>query len=256
MAGAIISGLLESGECVPADLGVCEISERRRGFLATAFAIRVSADAAEITAGAGVVFIAVKPQVLDEVLGTLAPLISSETLIISIVAGKTLTQIEAHFQNPKVVRVMPNLAASVRASMNVYCCNARVSGADREDAIRLLSSFGNVQEAQEALFDAVTAVSGSGPAFVAHLVGGLRDAGLAQGLAPAQASLLALQTFLGTARVLLEGDETPEELIQSVSSPNGTTVAGMQVLSASDVHSVLAETVSAAARRSRELRTG
>ncbi len=256
MAEAILAGVLESGVCAADDVGVCDISDARRTILSERFAVRVSEHVADVTAGVDVVFVAVKPQILDEVLRIAAPGIPADALIISIAAGKSLAQIEAHFATHKAVRVMPNLAARVRASVNVFCCNDRVTATDRDNIVRLLSSFGDVREIEEALFDAVTAVSGSGPAFVAYLVAALADAGIAQGLSDEQAYSLALQTFLGTAKVLREGEESPEALIQSVSSPNGTAVAGMQVLIQSDVRSVLAETVAAAAARSRELREG
>ncbi|MFT5239086.1 MAG: pyrroline-5-carboxylate reductase [Candidatus Promineifilaceae bacterium] len=254
MAEAIVTGLLRDGVCEAKQVVVCEIVEERRAYLAATLDVVVVDAVAEAVREADVVFLAVKPQVLGSVLVEAATVVPPQALLISIAAGKTLDQIAASFDTAKVVRVMPNLAASVGASMNVFCCNAHVQAEDRALVVRLLAAFGEVVEADESLFDAVTAVSGSGPAFVAYLLAALAAAGVALGLSEGQAYTLALQTFLGTAQVLQAQGGTPQALIESVSSPNGTTVAGMQVLGASDVRAVLAETVAAAAARSQALR--
>ncbi len=256
MAEAIIAGLLESGVCAATDVTVCEIDVARRDTMASTYGIHAAEHISEAPGAADVVFLAVKPQVMDVALGAAVSAIPAAALVISIAAGKSLAQIEAPFECVKAVRVMPNLAASVGSSMNAFCANAHVNEHERTTVKTLLAAFGEVVEADESLFDAVTAVSGSGPAYVAYLIDALAAAGAAQGLSESQAYTLALQTFLGTAEVLRASGTSPDDLIASVSSPNGTTVAGMDVLRASSARDVMSQTVAAAAQRSKELREG
>ncbi len=166
----------------------------------------------------------------------------------------TLEQIESRLPvGTPVVRVMPNLPCTVGEGMSVYCLGRRARRADARTAVRLLTCFGRVREVPERLFDAVTALSGSGPAFFAYVLDALARGAQKEGLTRSDALLLAEQTMLGTARLLLDTGQEPEALIQAVASPKGTTVAGLTVLTASPVSTILARAIRAAARRSREL---
>ena len=151
------------------------------------------------------------------------------------------------------MRVMPNIAALASASMNVFCAGEGVSQQDRSVVTALLASFGAVLELAEDQFDAVTALSGSGPAFVAYMLQAMADGAQDLGLPAQAAEQLAVQTFLGTARLLAEGRFEPDALIQAVSSAKGTTIAGMDVLTQTTLRADIARTLEAAARRSREL---
>jgi pyrroline-5-carboxylate reductase len=200
-----------------------------------------------------VVFLAVKPQNLDGVLEEIAPSIREEHLVISIAAGKRIEHIESLLPGAKVVRVMPNIAATVSEGMSVFCTGHKVTVEDRRTAVTLLSCFGQVLELPEEQFDAVTALSGSGPAFFAHFLNLMVQGGVELGLSRKDSELLAAQTMLGTAMLLAKGEYGAEELIDAVSSARGTTVAGMAVLGRAPLPEVVVDTLRAAARRSEEL---
>lgn len=253
MGEAIVESLLRTGTVEARSIHVCEIDEERRRLLEDEHGISVSADAKDMLAQVKVVFLAVKPQNLDALLVEVAQEISEKQLVISIAAGKRLDQIESLLPDARVVRVMPNLAATVSESMNVFCAGARVTDDDRETVVTLLSSFGRALELPEEHFDAVTALSGSGPAFFAHFLQLMVEGGVGLGLERKEAELLAEQTMLGTAMLLAKGDLSAEELIASVSSKGGTTAAGMAVLTDSTLRETIAETLDAAAQRGAEL---
>ena len=256
MAEAIFAGLIGSGVSTPDAIRVCEINAERRAFLESSHGVQVFESASEALVGADVIFLAVKPQDLGASLDAARDAFTHGPLVISIAAGRTLDQIGAHLQNCRLVRVMPNLAAVVGESMSAFCGEQQLSESDRGCVRQLLSAFGRVIEVSEEQFHVVTAVSGSGPAFFAYLCDSLARGGVAEGLDSDQATQLALQTMLGTAKVLLEQGTSADELIQSVSSPKGTTVAGMDVLRGSEVREELTRTIHAAAERSRELSKG
>lgn len=253
MAEAIIGALAAPGTSDPASVIVSDISPERRAELARCAGVHVTADNAVVLARSRVVVLAVKPQQLDSLLAEMAPLVTEDHLLLSIAAGKRLAYFEARLPAGRVVRVMPNLAALVAASMNVFCLGGRCREGDRAVVSGLLSRFGKALELEESLFDAVTALSGSGPAFIAYWIESAVKGAMALGLAEADARLLALQTLHGTGRLLAEGKFTPEALIRAVSSAKGTTVAGLEVLTRTTLADDLQRTLAAAAARSREL---
>jgi pyrroline-5-carboxylate reductase len=204
----------------------------------------------EVVEKSSVTFLAVKPQVLDDVLPELT---SNTRLIVSIAAGITLARLEDAMPHARVIRVMPNTPCLVGEMAAGFSAGTRVSPEDLNLVSELLQSAGVALELPESLLDAVTGLSGSGPAFVARLIEAFTAAGVGLGLPEDVASRLALATFRGTARLLEEKGLTPEELVTMVSSPNGTTVAGRAVFEASDYAEVISKTVNAAAARSREL---
>lgn len=204
----------------------------------------------EVVEKSSVSFLAVKPQVLEDVLPELA---SCNRLIVSIAAGVPIATFEDAMPEARVVRVMPNTPCLVGEMAAGYAVGSRVTGDDRTLVDSLLQSAGVALELDEPLLDAVTGLSGSGPAFVARLIEAFAAAGVTEGLPPEVSARLALATFRGTARLLEEKRLTPDELVRMVSSPNGTTVAGRAELEASDYADVIRRTVSAAAARSREL---
>jgi pyrroline-5-carboxylate reductase len=256
MAEAIAGALLRSGLAAPKQIVASDVSAERRARLRRRFGIRTVAENAAVVKESSVVFLAVKPQQMDAVLQEIAPCAARRHLFISIAAGKTIARMQVLLRGARLIRVMPNMGALVGEGMSVLCAGRRATAADRRLAARLLASFGRVLELPEKTFDAVTALSGSGPAFFTYLLDAMADAAVAEGLRRADALQLAEQTMLGTARVLIEQGTDPRALIQAVASPKGTTEAGLKVLDGSDVAGVLRRTIRAAAARSRELSAG
>ena len=256
MADAIIASLVRSKLAAASDIYASDVSAERRSELRRKHGVNVYASNTRMTETAEIVFLAVKPQDLDAVVKEIAPGLTREHMLISIAAGRTLAQIEAGAPRARVVRVMPNVACMVGEGMSAFALGAHALEGDRYLVRKLLSCFGKVLELKEDLFDAVTALSGSGPAFFAYVLARLADGGQKEGLTRADALVLATQTMLGTARLLLQEQISPEDLIARVASPNGTTVEGLKVLESSTVAQVMEETIRAAARRSRELRGG
>jgi pyrroline-5-carboxylate reductase len=253
MGEAIVANLVRSRIVQPRDIIVTEIDEERCRMLKRRHGVNVFPDAGLMLDSVDIVFLCVKPQTLDSVLSGICPRIREQHLVISIAAGKKLSRIEEQLPFARVVRVMPNLATTISEGMSVFCMGTRVTPEDRRSAVSLLSCFGQVLEMPEEQFDAVTALSGSGPAFLAYMLQAMIDGGIELGLAEKDARLLAEQTMLGTAMLLAKGEFGAEELIQSVSSPGGTTVAGLDVLGRSPLREIVARTLAAAARRSHEL---
>ena len=205
---------------------------------------------------AGAIVIAVKPQVADAAVPPLAAMAGASTIVVSIMAGKTLGFLEGALPKAAVVRAMPNTPAAIGRGITVAVGNARVGAAQRDLAHRLLSSVGSVEWIDdEKLMDAVTAVSGSGPAYVFLLAESLTRAGIAAGLPPDLAAKLARETVAGSGELLHRSALDPTTLRQNVTSPGGTTAAALEVLmaAADGLDPLLAKAIAAAARRSREL---
>jgi pyrroline-5-carboxylate reductase len=257
MAEAILAALIRNRVVPASSIVVRDVVAQRRTHLRRRYGVRVAPTATDLVQACDVVVLAVKPQDLDELVRHIAPALTKRQVVLSIAAGKTL----AHLQKlagrgVRLVRVMPNLAVMVGEGMSAYCLGRHARPSDRKLAARLLGCCGRAVELAERHFDAVTALSGSGPAFFACLMSALADAAVAEGLPPEAARLLAEQTMLGAARYLLETGIEPAEFVQAVASPKGTTAAGLKVLEASSVRSTLARTIRAAAARSRELSRG
>lgn len=253
MAEAMIASLITTKTLDPHKILACDVDEARRQQIKRLFGINVYSRALAVVEGVDVLFLAVKPQQMDAALEPIAALLTPKHLLVSIVAGRTLASIEALVPEARVVRVMPNLPCVVGDGMSAFCMGSRATRADRTTVMQLLGCSGRVIELPEEQFDAVTALSGSGPAFLAHLLDGMVSAAEKMGIAREAAVVMAEQTMLGTARLLLDKDTDLADLVEAVSSRGGTTVAGMSVLRASDVGDVLHDTLQAAARRSREL---
>jgi pyrroline-5-carboxylate reductase len=218
--------------------------------------IEVRAEVRSLPEAPAVLLVAVKPQVMDEVFPPLAQLARKQTVVLSIAAGRRIDGFEAHLaRGTAVVRAMPNTPASVGRGITVAVPNAHVTPAQREACDQLLRAVGEVAWVDdEGLMDSVTAVSGSGPAYVFHLAECLAEAGVKAGLAPELAQQLARCTVSGAGELLHRSDLGPALLRQNVTSPNGTTFAALQVLMAEDgMARLMREAVAAAARRSREL---
>jgi pyrroline-5-carboxylate reductase len=197
-----------------------------------------------------VLLLAIKPQVFPQVAAELS---GATALVISILAGTPLNQLEAAFPRQAVIRAMPNTPAAVGAGMTAIALGQQVTPQQIETAKRILETVGEVVEVPESAMDAVTGLSGSGPGYVALMIEALADGGVAAGLPRAVALKLALQTVRGTAQLLQESGMHPGELKDRVTSPGGTTIAGIAELEKSGVRSAFIEAVKAAYGRSREL---
>ncbi|MDA3923241.1 MAG: pyrroline-5-carboxylate reductase [Kiritimatiellae bacterium] len=254
MAEAILSGILQSELVAPCDVIACDTSDERLNLMKSEYSVETTRNAAEMVKSCSVVVLAVKPQVMELVLEEVKDLFTDEHLLISIAAGKKLAFLRgACGDKPRLVRVMPNLALMAQEGMSVFCMDDKDADPDRELTSRIFGSSGSVLELNEEYFDAVTALSGSGPAFVAYLLKGMIDGAVKQGLAEDAACLMAEQTMIGTGIYLQQSGRDIGEFIQAVCSPKGTTEAGMNVLNSSDVAETLGKTLAAAADRSREL---
>jgi len=202
-----------------------------------------------------VLLIAVKPQVMEAALKSSKHLVSEHTVVISVAAGKTLSFMAEHLGQCALVRAMPNTPALVQRGITVACANARVSKKQIEQASLLLGATGSIEWLdEESLMDAVTAVSGSGPAYVFHLTEALANAAIATGLPKALARKLALETVAGAGELMMQSDQPPEKLRENVTSPGGTTQAALDVLMARDgFPDLLKRAVNAAVKRGGEL---
>ncbi len=204
-----------------------------------------------------VMVLAVKPQMMEAVLPTYRNFADKGTLVISIAAGTAIAQFEAAFgSTAAIIRTMPNTPAAVRRGMIVCCANSAVSADQRQTCQSLMQAVGVVDWVEdEDLLDAVTGLSGSGPAYVFYMIEALTAAGVAAGLPEKLSETLAETTVAGAGELARQSDEPPAVLRQNVTSPNGTTAAGLEVLMAEEgLKSLIIKTVAAAAQRSRELR--
>jgi len=205
----------------------------------------------ELCEKCSVIFLCVKPKDLAGVLEGIKSFVSGQT-IISIAAGKKIPFIEKMLGKKKIVRVMPNINALAGASVNAFSC-ANISAAEKEKVKELLCGFGEAIEFEEKHFDAITALSGSGPAFVSYFAKCLAEAGEENGLPPDESQELAILTIFGTAKLLLEKNYSCTQVMEMVTSPNGTTQAGRKILEGGRFKKAVQGAVSAAAKRSEEL---
>jgi pyrroline-5-carboxylate reductase len=256
MGEALLSRLIARKIYQPSEVLVSEPQLSRRNLLHELYGVKVISDNRVIfTEVTEVVFLAVKPQVFTAIAQELADVItqSLKPLVISILAGVNLSQLEAAFPRLPIIRAMPNTPATVGSGVTAICSGAYTKVNHQEIARQLFSAVGEVVEVSESLMDAVTGLSGSGPAYVAILVEALADGGVAAGLPRGIANELALQTVLGTAKLLHETKIHPAELKDRVTSPGGTTIAGLAHLERAGFRSALIEAVKAATARSQEL---
>lgn len=255
MGGAMLAGWLErglsGGRVTVADP---KVSDEIAALLASTGG-RAVADIADLPAAPAVLILAVKPQSMATVLPALAPKVGPETIVVSVAAGTTLATLADGLKGGRIVRVMPNTPAQVGQGMSVAVGRADVTPADRATVTALMDAVGRTAWIEdEALMDAVTAVSGSGPAYVFYLAEALAKAAEKAGLPPELAALAARQTVAGAGALLAASPLDAAVLRQNVTSPGGTTAAALDVLMADDgLQPILDKAVEAAARRGREL---
>jgi pyrroline-5-carboxylate reductase len=253
MGKALAAGLVAGGHD-PAALVVAEVDADRRHVLEQALTgVRVVPSPAWAVADAEAVVVAVKPADVADVLATALPALGPGTLVVSIAAGVTIDALEVAAPGRPVVRAMPNTGALVGRGAAAIAGGSEAGEADLDAAERILGAVGTVVRVPEPLLDAVTAVSGSGPAYVFLLAEAMIEAGVLTGLPRATADALVRQTLLGAAHLLADGTEGPEALRAAVTSPGGTTAAALAALEAHGVRAAVLDAVQAATTRSREL---
>lgn len=242
MGKAMLSGVLESGKCVKADVLVSAKTEATREKIKSQFDIKVTADNKEVTEFADVLFLAVKPQYYAEVIDQIKDVVRDDTIVISIAPGKSLEWFDQAFgKQLKVIRTMPNTPAMVKEGMMGMCPNELVT--DEETALvkDICDGFSETEIITENLMDVVTAVSGSSPAYVFMFIEAMADAAVAGGMPRQQAYKFAAQAVLGSAKMVLETGKHPGELKDMVCSPAGTTIQAVRVLEEKGMRSAVIE---------------
>jgi len=257
MAGALIKGILGSGVYSASDLWVTDAFAEQRRRIRRHYGVAAAPDNRELVRGSQIVVLAVKPQVLAAVLDEVRSVATNRQLFVSIAAGVPLTRIEERLGGKRLVRVMPNTPALLGKGMSVLVKGAKATAADLRAAMRIFRGVGDALAVdEESALDPVTGLSGSGPAYVYRFAEALIEAGTRQGLSPAVASRLVFQTIDGAAAMLLGTGMSPKELREMVSSPGGTTLAGLAALDRAGFAAAVDAAVSTATRRSRELGAG
>ncbi|MCS7265918.1 MAG: pyrroline-5-carboxylate reductase [Armatimonadetes bacterium] len=254
MGSALILGLVQSGKVKPEQIAASDVDEHRLIQLRP-LGIQTTADNKFAVRQSDVVLLCVKPQVMDEVLADIEPVVDPKRhCVISIAAGVPIFRIESALpEGTPVVRVMPNTPAQVLAGASAIALGKNATEQHRQIAHEIFNSVGLTVDVPEKLIDAVTALSGSGPAYVFVFAEALADAGVNLGLPRNIALKLAAQTLLGAAKMLLETGKHPAELKDMVTSPGGTTIAALSVLERNAFRGAVIEAVSAAHQRAKEL---
>ena len=246
--GFVAAQLLEAGNVLAFD----PVPAAGQNFLTALPGTRLAASNAEVVAGSDLVFLAVKPQHMADVMREVQAAATGDTLFVSIAAGVTLAKLAAGLGTQRIIRVMPNTPCLVGRGASAFARGSGATAADGQRVAALLNAVGIAVELDEHLLDAVTGLSGSGPAFVYVMIEALSDGGVRMGLPRTVATQLAAQTVLGAAEMVL-GGEHPAVLKDRVASPGGTTIAGLQALEDRGLRAALIAAVEAATLRSKEL---
>ncbi len=256
MGRALALGLCASGSVAKGDVMASDVEAAQRKAMQEASGVEVTPSNEALSGFADILILAVKPQVMDAVLKDLAAHASKNTLLISIAAGITLARIEKYFPQNPVVRVMPNTPALVRHGMAALCAGKKAGQNHVDLACAILRAVGEVVIVPESSMDAVTAVSGSGPAYVYYFIEALVEGAKAQGLSPETAAKLVIETVAGSMDLLQQSKEAPEILRKRVTSPGGTTEAALKYLDEQKARDIWRDAIAAAAKRGKELSHG
>jgi len=252
MAEALIKGIRGLGRGGREEIFVSEPREDRRKYLEQSYGIQATSSNKEVAVSCNIIILAVKPQNMETVLDEISPDITEEKTVVSIAAGITLAFLSSKLKTKKLIRVMPNTPALVQKGMTVMSLCECFSDTDMAAVREILMSIGELIVLPEKYMDAVTAVSGSGPAFIAFFIEAMMAAGVKLGLSEDNAFTLAVQTAIGTAK-LLETGMTPSKLREMVTSPGGTTAAGLNVFKDKGLADIISASLTAAKNRAEEL---
>ncbi len=253
LAEALVRGLLHAELVAPGDIMMTDVRPLRLEAMAS-LGVRTSGDNAVALEFAELLFLSVKPQDMPTLLGSIAPFMGPQHVVVSVAAGVPIARIQAGLPGAiPVVRVMPNTPCLVSCGMAAVALGPHATAREEQLVLRIFSAVGRAVSLPEHQLDAVTALSGSGPGFFSVILEAFADAGVAVGLPRDVAVELTLQTALGTARMLQETGRHTGQLKDMVSSPGGTTIAGLHQLERGGVRGAIFETIIAATERSREL---
>ena len=257
MAEALIKGLITGLAVNPQHIVATDVIRERCDYLHQTYGICTSDDNPQAVRDSQVIFLAVKPQTVPALLEVIAPRVNRDKLVVSIAAGIPLSALQRALpDDSRIVRVMPNTPALVLAGAAGISPGAAATPADIALVVRIFNVVGRATVVSDGMMDTVTGLSGSGPAFVFALIEGLSDGGVLMGLDRSTATLLAAQTVLGAAKMVLETGKHPGELKDMVTSPAGTTIAGMQALEDGGLRGLMMAAVRRATERSQELGQG
>lgn len=253
MAEAMIKGLLQA-ELVPSEnVFVCEHKAERCEFLNKTYCLFASTNLMEVISKVDILFLAIKPQVAKLAIESVYKSISNKVKVVSIIAGVTIASLEEYFTQQAVIRVMPNTPMAVGQGMSAISLGSKATAEDGQLLQQIFNSAGKSVIVKESMMDAVTGLSGSGPAYVFVIIDALADAGVNVGLSRKSAIMLAAQTLLGAASMVLETGKHPAELRDMVTSPAGTTIAGVHVLEQRGVRGALMDAVEVSTNKSKSM---
>ncbi len=257
MAEALIRGLVLGGVVPATSIIASAPRSERQDELRAAYGIITTADNAEVARRAQILVLSVKPQILEKVVHEVSTHVPIDALVVSVAAGVDTATIESHLPSgARVVRAMPNTPAKVRAGATAISRGRNANDADLAEAKAIFDAVGITVVLDENQLDAVTGLSGSGPAYIFLILEALADAGVKVGLSRRNAQRLAAQTVMGSAKLLLDTDEHPGRLKDMVTSPGGTAIAGLHTLEEGGLRTTLINAVETATKRSRELGRG
>ena len=254
MAGALILGLIQSEVVASAGILASDVKPERLAQLSKEYGIRVTSDNHALVRDSSIIVLSVKPQVVDKVLTVIGPDVRRDQLVISIAAGVPIAALEARLPpGTRVVRTMPNVAALALAGATAISAGTHATAKDLRAASALFEAVGRVVTLDESLLDAVTGLSGSGPAYIMLMIDALADGGVKVGLHRDTALLLAAQTVYGSAKLLLDTGDHPGRLKDMVTSPGGTAIAGLHTLESGGLRRTLIDAVEVATLRAAAL---
>lgn len=249
LGSSFIEGLVKSEAFKPGDLTASDPDEDKLKDIKD-LGVETTTDNGEAAENSELIFLAIKPSLVDKVLDDLE--LNEDNLLVSLAAGVSTDFLSKHTE-ARIVRVMPNICGSVLEMASAYTLGENTTPEDEKLVAEILNRLGKTSKVEEKLMDAVTGLSGSGPAYVFLIIKALEEAGIEIGLSESQSSELSAQTVKGSAELVLNSDESLEELIDTVCSPKGTTIEGVKVLEEEKIQEALKEAVRAATDRSKEL---
>ena len=256
MGGALVRGLVEKS-VYPQNISIFDVDKKKLETAKKGAHVKVAKSNRHCASLSDVIILAVKPNILEEVIEEIATAVGKDCLVLSIAAGVPIGRIETYFKKPiSLIRVMPNMPALVGCGMSAFSLGKHASSKHRKIAEAILSSLGEAIQTPEKMLDLVTAVSGSGPAYFFLLAEKLIEAAYEMGMKADIAKKLVYQTAFGSGRVMTHGEEDPDVLISRVASKGGTTEAALRVFQKEGFGKVVQDAVRAAYRRSKEISQG
>ncbi len=253
MATAIMKGIINSNWCEPKNIFVSDRNEDALKSLEKEYAVQTTVDNVEIIKNSKIILLAVKPFVLCDVLNEIKHFITEEHVILSIAAGISIKTMQEIVGNVPVVRIMPNTPALVNEGMSAVCKGDFATEEHSKMALEIFKSVGKVVETEEKYIDIITAISGSGPAFYYYVINEIARAGEKLGLDYETCLKLSAQTAYGSAKMIMETDVSPEQLIINVTTPGGCTAVGNEVLKENKISDILFDTIKETAQKAYEL---